>query len=172
MADAWKPAQYERFREERAQPFWDLAALVDPRPGMTIVDLGCGTGELTAQLHQKLQARETIGIDSSAAMLARAPSVPGLRFEQRDVAGFAPQDRFDLVFSNAALHWIPDHAGLFKRLTTAQLIEICGKAGDQFLKGTLPLGDKAHTQSADDYVRTLSATSVTGNIMRCPDVMR
>jgi len=119
VADAWRPAQYERFREERAQPFWDLAALVEPRPGMRVVDLGCGTGELTAQLHQKLQARETVGIDSSAAMLARAPSAPGLRFEQRDAAGFAPQDRFDLVFSNAALHWIPDHAGLFKRLTTA-----------------------------------------------------
>ena len=119
MTDAWRPAQYERFREERAQPFWDLAALVEPRPGMRVVDLGCGTGELTAQLHQKLQARETIGIDSSAAMLARAPSAPGLRFEQRDVAAFAPHDRFDLVFSNAALHWIPDHAGLFKRLTAA-----------------------------------------------------
>src|SRR3954468_13230501 len=52
-----------------------------------------------------------------------------------------------------------------KRLTTAQLIEICGKAGDQFLKGTLPLGDKAHTQSADDYVRTLSATSGLPHVM-------
>jgi trans-aconitate 2-methyltransferase len=119
VADAWRPAQYERFRAERAQPFWDLAALVELRPGMRIVDLGCGTGELTAQLHQKLQARETIGIDSSAAMLARAPEAPGLRFEGGDIGEFSPQDRFDLVFSNAALHWVPDHARLFRRLTAA-----------------------------------------------------
>src|SRR4051812_38335065 len=52
-----------------------------------------------------------------------------------------------------------------KRLTTAQLVEICGKAGDQFLKGTLPLGDKSHTQSADDYIRTLSATSGLPHVM-------
>ena len=45
MPDAWSPSQYERFRAERAQPFWDLAALVEPRPGMRIADLGCGTGD-------------------------------------------------------------------------------------------------------------------------------
>ena len=119
MTDAWKPAQYERFRDERAQPFRDLAALVEPRPGMRIFDLGCGTGELTAELHQSLKARETVGIDSSAAMLARVPQVPGLRFEQQDINSFAPEEKADLIFSNAALHWVPDHGPLFARLTTA-----------------------------------------------------
>jgi trans-aconitate 2-methyltransferase len=117
VADAWRPAQYERFRDERAQPFWDLAGLIEPRAAMRVVDLGCGTGELTAQLHQKLGARETVGVDSSAAMLSRAPQAPGLRFEQRDIAAFAPAEKLDLVFSNAALHWLPDHAQLFPRLT-------------------------------------------------------
>lgn len=119
MADAWSPVQYERFRAERTQPFWDLAALVEARPGMRVADLGCGTGELTAQLHQKLQARETIGIDSSAAMLAKAPQAPGVRFELRDIAGFEAQPKVDLIFSNAALHWVPDHPGLLRRLTLA-----------------------------------------------------
>jgi len=119
VADAWDPAKYERFRDERARPFRDLAALVEPRPGMLVADLGCGTGELTAQLHQKLEARETLGIDASAAMLARAPQGPGLRFQQQDIARFAPAERFDLIFSNAALHWVPDHAGLLRRLTAA-----------------------------------------------------
>ena len=117
MADAWRPTQYERFRDERAQPFWDLASLIAPRPAMRVVDLGCGTGELTAQLHQKLGATQTVGIDSSAAMLAKAPQAPGLRFEQQDIATFAPREKLDLVFSNAALHWVPDHAELFRRLT-------------------------------------------------------
>jgi trans-aconitate 2-methyltransferase len=119
MADPWSPTQYERFRAERAQPFWDLAALVEPRPGMRVADLGCGTGELTAQLHQKLQARETLGIDNSAAMLAKTPHLPGLRFEQRDIAGFESPAKLDLIFSNAALHWVPDHPGLLRRLTAA-----------------------------------------------------
>ena len=117
MADAWNPEQYGRYREERARPFRDLLALVEARPAMRVADLGCGTGELTAELHEKLQARETVGVDSSAAMLARAPRAPGLRFEQQDIAQFAPKDPFDLVFSNAALHWLPDHQDLLRRLT-------------------------------------------------------
>src|SRR3982751_3023708 len=86
---------------------------------MRIVDLGCGTGELTAELHQKLQARETLGVDSSPAMLAKAPQLPGLRFEQWDIATFETRSKFDLLFSNAALHWLPDHPALFQRLTSA-----------------------------------------------------
>ncbi len=119
MSDAWSPTQYERFRAERAQPYWDLAALVEARPGMLVADLGCGTGELTAELHRKLQARETLGIDSSQAMLAKAPQGPGLRFEQQDIATFQPAEKLDLIFSNAALHWVPDHPDLLRRLTGA-----------------------------------------------------
>ena len=111
MADQWDPKQYERFRAEREQPFHDLLAMVRPRPGQRAVDLGCGTGALTAELHRALQARETLGLDNSPAMLARAPQAPGLRFELQDIAAFAPREPFDLIFSNAALHWLPDHGG-------------------------------------------------------------
>ena len=113
---AWSPDQYEKFKSERSQPFWDLVALIDPRPQMRIVDLGCGTGELTRTLHDRLQASETVGIDSSASMLSKAPAVPGLRFENAAIESF-DQKGFDLVFSNAALHWISDHEKLFRRLT-------------------------------------------------------
>jgi trans-aconitate 2-methyltransferase len=118
VADAWDPTRYERFRDERAQPFHDLLALVERRAGMSIADLGCGTGELTALLHRELQARETLGIDTSGAMLARAPQAPGLRFLQEDIARFMPAQPLDLVFSNAALHWVPDHSSLLQRLTS------------------------------------------------------
>ena len=119
--DAWDPAQYERFRDERARPFLDLLALVRPRPGMRVVDLGCGTGELTARLHHELAAGETLGIDRSEAMLARARPLAegGLRFEAGDIAAFAARAAYDLVFSNAALHWVDDHTALFARLTAA-----------------------------------------------------
>jgi trans-aconitate 2-methyltransferase len=117
----WNPAQYERFRRERAQPFYDLLDLVQPRPEMRVVDLGCGTGGLTRVLHQRLAARETIGIDSSPAMLTRSEAFAGdgLRFALDDIADFAADADFDLVFSNAALHWIPDHPALLRRLTDA-----------------------------------------------------
>jgi trans-aconitate 2-methyltransferase len=119
VADPWNPQQYDRFRAERAQPFRDLLALVQPRPGMLVADLGCGTGDMTLELHRALGARQTLGVDSSGSMLAKAPRADGLRFEQGDIAEFAPAERFDLIFSNAALHWVPDHPALLRRLTAA-----------------------------------------------------
>ncbi|HEY5677258.1 MAG TPA: methyltransferase domain-containing protein [Myxococcales bacterium] len=119
MADAWDPGQYERFRAEREQPFRDLLALVERRPGMRVADLGCGTGANTLSLHRELQAVETVGLDDSPAMLARVPRAPGLRFERGDIAKFSPAAPFDLVFSNAALHWVPDHATLLETLSAA-----------------------------------------------------
>jgi len=117
----WNPAQYERFRDERSQPFFDLLDLVQPQPEMRVVDLGCGTGELTRELHRRLAARETIGIDNSPAMLAKSAAFAGdgLRFEHKDIDEFVSEGDFDLVFSNAALQWVPDHEPLFQRLTAA-----------------------------------------------------
>jgi trans-aconitate 2-methyltransferase len=116
----WNPQQYERFKSERAQPFHDLLALVEPRPGMRVVDLGCGTGELTRLMHDQLEASETLGVDSSAEMLAKAaPFATGtLTFERATVEAFGGRQPFDLLFSNAALHWVEDHPSLFARLTT------------------------------------------------------
>jgi trans-aconitate 2-methyltransferase len=117
----WNPEQYARFRNERARPFFDLMALVQPRPGMRVVDLGCGTGELTRELHVHLNARETLGVDTSPAMLAKTAAFAGdgLRFVAGDIAAFAGDGAYDLVFSNAALHWLPDHPALLQRLTAA-----------------------------------------------------
>jgi trans-aconitate 2-methyltransferase len=117
--DVWDPAQYERFRKERSQPFYDLLALIRPAASMRIVDLGCGTGALTRHMHEKLGASETLGIDRSGTMLKQAQelSVPGLRFEQRDITQLDDEHRWDLVFSNAALQWLPDHESLLSRLS-------------------------------------------------------
>jgi trans-aconitate 2-methyltransferase len=112
----WSPDQYERFKDERAQPFRDLAALVEPRSKMRVVDLGCGTGELTCALHEQLGAADTLGLDNSREMLAKAPSARGLRFQNGSIESFEGKN-LDLIFSNAALHWIPDHERLFARLT-------------------------------------------------------
>lgn len=121
MTDTWDPAQYDRYRAERSQPFYDLMRLCRGKKGMRAVDLGCGTGELTRELHRHLKAGSTRGIDASAAMLAASAehAEPGLTFERGDIETFADDAAYDLVFSNAALHWVDDHAALFARLWRA-----------------------------------------------------
>jgi len=114
----WDPKQYHKFQAERSAPFFDLLALVEIRPNLKVVDLGCGTGELTRQLADALPTSKVTGIDSSTSMLdaARATSFvsSNLRFEQGDQAQLTGE--WDLIFSNAALHWSENHAELIPSL--------------------------------------------------------
>ncbi len=128
MKDVWNPEQYEKFKDERKRPFFDLMSLVKPQPDMRVADLGCGTGEPTETLHRFFQARETVGFDNSGAMLEKAEVLAGdgLRFEKSDIETFATESesflaygQFDLIFSNAALHWVDHHEELLRCLTTA-----------------------------------------------------
>ena len=86
----WDPKQYHKFQAERSAPFFDLLALVQIRPGLKVVDLGCGTGELTRRLADALPDSDVTGINSSSQMLdaARASAFnrSGLHFEQGDQA--------------------------------------------------------------------------------------
>ncbi|MCK6552070.1 methyltransferase domain-containing protein [Myxococcota bacterium] len=117
--DPWSPDRYARFAAERKQPFVDLVALVDPTAVRTIVDLGCGPGELTRELHDTLGAERTVGVDTSDAMLAKAAAHANdaVTFVKGDLATFTGGP-FDLVLSNAAIHWAEDHAALLAHLTT------------------------------------------------------
>jgi len=114
----WDPKQYHKFQAERSAPFFDLLALVDIRPNLKVVDLGCGTGELTRQLADALPNSAVTGIDSSLQMLdaARTASFasPNLHFEQGDQSQLTGE--WDLIFSNAALHWSENHAELIPNL--------------------------------------------------------
>ena len=84
MSSPWDPKQYEKFRAERSRPFHDLAALLELRPGMRLLDLGCGTGELTRSLFDRLDSSTILGIDRSETMLSEAQSraCDGLQFVQ------------------------------------------------------------------------------------------
>jgi trans-aconitate 2-methyltransferase len=116
----WNPDQYLKFQATRFAPFDDLAALIKVREKMRVVDLGCGTGELTAKLADKLPNSHVLGVDNSPQMLERAMQHKrrGLDFEQGDIADeeASPFSEWDLLFSNAVLHWIPDHHSLIPRL--------------------------------------------------------
>ena len=112
----WDPKQYHKFQAERSAPFFDLLNLMEVRPNLKVVDLGCGTGELTRQLADVLPNSDVTGLDSSTQMLekARAFASPGLHFEQGDQARLTGE--WDVIFSNAALQWSENHAELMPYL--------------------------------------------------------
>ncbi|OUL35884.1 trans-aconitate methyltransferase [Nostoc sp. T09] len=118
MPDKWNPVLYERFQTERSRPFYDLVDLLNPQENLRVLDLGCGTGKLTKYLHEKLVAKETLGIDASEKMLsvARQFAGDGLRFEQGKIEDSPGEGKFDVVFSNAALQWLTGHEALFSKL--------------------------------------------------------
>jgi trans-aconitate 2-methyltransferase len=108
----WNPDLYHKFQTQRFAPFDDLIKLVKVREGLRVVDLGCGTGELTARLADALPGSDMVGIDNSHDMLSRAKGYarPGLRFESGSIEGITGE--WDLIFSNAALQWVEDHRSL------------------------------------------------------------
>jgi trans-aconitate 2-methyltransferase len=112
----WNPDQYRQFQAARAASFEDMLSLIQVRAGLRVIDLGCGSGELTARLADHLPGSDVLGIDSSAEMIAQAEALirPGLRFEHAAIESLGGE--WDLVFSHAALQWVPDHAALIPRL--------------------------------------------------------
>lgn len=116
MSD-WSPATYLRFADERTRPARDLLAAVPLETARRIVDLGCGPGNSTELLVVRHPNAAVTGIDTSPAMLAEARArLPGVRFEEADVATYAPDAPPDLIFGNAVMQWVPDHASVLVRL--------------------------------------------------------
>ena len=117
MEAEWDPAQYLRFSDERLRPALDLMTRLPVQRPERIVDLGCGAGNVTAILHRRYPSAQVLGVDGSAAMLEKArDAAPGCRFAEADIASWRPESPPDILYSNAALHWIGDHATLFPRL--------------------------------------------------------
>ena len=111
----WNPSQYVKFAGPRLQPGLDLIARLPELEPRRVVDLGCGTGELTALLAHRFPKAEVVGIDSSAEMLEKARArFPEIRFEQGDIADWSGP--VDVLFSNAALQWLDRHEQLLPRL--------------------------------------------------------
>lgn len=113
----WDPSHYARFADERLRPAIDLLARVSQDAPHRIYDLGCGTGPATRLLRDRWPEAVVVGVDNSPAMLHRATEqLPGIEWVRKDLEGWQPPWRADLIYSNAALHWLPDHATLFPRL--------------------------------------------------------
>lgn len=96
----------------------DVLKLLNPQPGKRILDVGCGTGDLTQLIAQA--GAKPLGIDNSAAMIETASArFPGVEFKLADAADFHFEESFDAIFSNAALHWVRDMEGAVICMTRA-----------------------------------------------------
>lgn len=116
---AWNPELYDQFKKERSAPFFDLLKLVIPKDNIQVIDLGCGTGELTSELPGYLLDSEITGIDSSAEMLEKAKrfETGQLKFYQKSIEEqLEANETFDLIISNAALQWCDHHEKLFPEI--------------------------------------------------------
>lgn len=123
---AWNPELYLKFRKERSLPAKDLLSLIALKNPTKILDVGCGPGNVTNLLSERWPKASVTGIDTSAEMIAKArQDFPKITWLIRDAAGdLSDLTRFDLVFSNAALQWLPNHD-----LLLPNIFNLMGKGG-------------------------------------------
>jgi trans-aconitate 2-methyltransferase len=113
----WDPEQYLRFGAERLRPALELLRRIPLDEPRSIYDLGCGPGTVTKLLRDRWPRASVVGIDASESMLGRAAaSYPDITWRRADLTDWRPDVPADLLYSNAALHWLDDHATLFPRL--------------------------------------------------------
>ncbi len=124
MAD-WNPELYNRFRRYREEPFLAILERLKLRGDESIVDLGCGSGENTVELARRTPQGRAVGLDCSTAMIEAANKVlegvepevrPRLSFKLADISAFNATREYSVVFSNAALQWVPGHREIFTRI--------------------------------------------------------
>jgi trans-aconitate methyltransferase len=145
--NSWNPELYEA----RHSFVWQLGEgvieLLDPKPGEKILDLGCGTGQLTQKIAER--GAEVIGLDASPEMVGQArQNYPRLRFVLEDAASMRFEDKFDAVFSNAALHWMLDATGVAGAVTRAL------RPGGRFVA---ELGGKGNIAQIEHAIATVAA---------------
>jgi trans-aconitate 2-methyltransferase len=117
MPHTWDPDRYLTYADERGRPFLDLIGRIDADSPRTVVDLGCGPGNLTGLLAQRWPDADVLGLDSSPEMIAKAQA-PGVRFEVVDLRDWMHEQdsQVDVLVSNATLQWVPGHLELLPRL--------------------------------------------------------
>ncbi len=117
---SWNPSQYLKFADQRRRPAIDLLARVAAEAPKLVYDLGCGAGNVTRLLAERWPGARVVGVDSSAAMLEKARmEAPGIAWVQADLATWRPEAPADVIYSNAALHWLDNHRALFPALIGA-----------------------------------------------------
>jgi trans-aconitate 2-methyltransferase len=113
----WSPEQYLKFEDERTRPPRELLARVPVETPRRVVDLGCGPGNSTELLRDRFPHSQTMGLDSSPAMLRKARErLPDCLFVEADISTWVPEAGTDLLFGNAVFQWLPDHPKVLRRM--------------------------------------------------------
>ena len=113
----WDPQQYLKFSGHRLRPAVDLLMRIPEFPVRSVADLGAGAGNVTRMLKERWPGAAVTGVEGSAEMVAAGKqAAPDIEWLQQDLASWNPAYRYDLIYSNAALHWLSDHARLFPSL--------------------------------------------------------
>ena len=114
---SWNPVQYLKFGGQRLRPALELLDRVPLASPAVVFDLGCGPGEVTRLLAERWPAATVYGLDNSPEMLEKAAAEPShVQWVEANIADWEPAQAPDLLYSNATLHWVPDHQALFPRL--------------------------------------------------------
>src|SRR5919199_3048381 len=141
---SWDPTQYLKFVDHRLRPAIDLLSRIDLADPADIYDLGAGAGNVTRQLRSRWPDAHITGVDESEAMLARAAETAGIDWQRADLATWQSPRPADLIYSNAALHWLGDHARLFPAL-----LEMLKPGGVLAVQMPRNFGAPTHTLVAD-----------------------
>src|SRR2546423_1734462 len=114
---AWDPAQYLKFAGPRLRPAIDLLGHIEAAAPKLVYDLGCGAGNVTRFIAERWPAAKIVGFDGSDVMLGKAKTdLPQIEWQEADLATWRPAQKPDVIYSNAALHWIEDHGPVFVAL--------------------------------------------------------
>ena len=113
----WDPNQYLKFADHRLRPALELLDRIPLESPQVIYDIGCGTGQITRLLAERWPNAKVYGLDNSPEMLAKASAEPSdIEWIEADIQNWSPTETPDLLYSNAALHWLAGHQELFPRL--------------------------------------------------------
>lgn len=114
---AWNPQQYLTFEDHRLRPALDLLGGIPLEMPKTVVDLGCGTGNVTRIIQERWPSAKVVGLDSSTEMLGKAREADSkIQWQQKAIDDWQPKQKLDVIYSNASLHWLGGHETLFPRL--------------------------------------------------------
>lgn len=142
---AWDPAQYLKFAGERLRPALDLLARIPLETPASVVDLGCGAGNLAPLLQARWPAARLLGVDNSPEMLAKARADhPNAAFDLADLGSWRARNPVDVLYSNAALHWLDGHGRLIP-----DLLDQVAPGGWLALQMPRNFGAPSHTSIVD-----------------------
>jgi trans-aconitate 2-methyltransferase len=161
---SWNPDQYLKFAGPRFRPAQDLLARIDADAPATVYDLGCGTGHITQMLAQRWPHARITGVDDSADMLSKARAESAcIQWQQQSIADWSPNEPADIVYSNAALHWLGSHETLFPRI-----MQQLAKGGTLAVQMPRNFNARSHTLIEETVRSGPWAQQLTGLIRSSP----